>query len=210
MKTIILPGSAPDAIPQAMRILENGGLVAFPTDTVYGLGASPTQEKAIKSLYAVKVRQPGKAVPLLVGNLQGLDQVAGEVNKMAARLAAHFWPGALTLVVPRHPGLPALLAPDPTIGVRMPAHPLALALLTAAGPLAVTSANLSGAPSAVTAAQVEAQLGGSIPLILDGGQAPGGVASTVVDCTGAEPVILRQGPISLEQIRAALGGAQRP
>lgn len=206
MKTITLNGDTPQAIPQAVRLLAEGGLVAFPTDTVYGLGASPLLEAAINRLYVVKERQTEKAIPILIGSLEGLDLVATEVNAMATRLAERFWPGALTLIVPRHASLPASLGPEPTVGVRMPAHPLALRLLTAAGPLAVTSANCSGAPSAVTAAEVEEQLGGSIPLILDGGRAPGGIPSTVVDCTRESPLILRQGPISYEQILAALEG----
>jgi tRNA threonylcarbamoyl adenosine modification protein (Sua5/YciO/YrdC/YwlC family) len=123
---------------------------------------------------------------------------------MAYRLAARFWPGPLTLVLPKQKGLPEELSAQPTIGVRMPDHPVTLALLRRAGPLAVTSANISGAASSVTAQEVFAQLGGRIPLILDGGRTPGGVSSTVVDCTGREPRILRLGPISLKEIQKAL------
>ncbi len=115
-----------------------------------------------------------------------------------------FWPGPLTLVVPKHPDLPAELSLHATIGVRMPDHPVALALLRVTGPLAVTSANRSGEASSVTAQEVVAQLGGRIELILDGGQTPGRISSTVVDCSGHAPVILRQGPISLEDLLQAL------
>ena len=127
------------------------------------------------------------------------------MNDMAMRLAQRFWPGPLTLVVAGHPSLPANLSPRPTVGVRMPDHPVALTLLRRAGPLAVTSANLSGAPNASTAQEVLAQLQGRVALILDGGKTPGGLPSTVLDCTGSQPVILRQGPITLEQIYAVLG-----
>jgi len=126
------------------------------------------------------------------------------MGEMAHRLAGHFWPGPLTLVVARHPSLPDNLSPLPTVGVRMPDHPVALMLLNRAGPLAVTSANVSGAPSASSAQEVFDQLQGRIPLVLDGGPTPGGVPSTVVDCTGSEPMILRQGPITMDQLLEAL------
>jgi L-threonylcarbamoyladenylate synthase len=123
---------------------------------------------------------------------------------MARRLAGRFWPGPLTLVVPKRPSLPEQVSSGSTVGVRMPDHPVTLALMRQTGPLAVTSANRSGSASSVSAQEVLAQLGGRIPLILDGGQAPGGSSSTVVDCTGPEPKILRPGPISLDEILEAL------
>ncbi|MBI4732196.1 MAG: L-threonylcarbamoyladenylate synthase, partial [Chloroflexi bacterium] len=125
--------------------------------------------------------------------------------EMALTLAARYWPGPLTLVIPKHPALPEAVSAAPTVGVRVPDHAAARALLQAAGPLAVTSANLSGRSSASTAEEVLAQLGGRIPLILDGGKTPGGVPSTVVDCLGAEPKILREGPISSLEIFKSLG-----
>ncbi len=204
MHTVILPANLPEALLQAQSLLLQGQLVAFPTDTVYGLAAALHNQHAIEQLYLVKGRESTKAIAVLLGNPADLDQVTSEVSPAARRLARRFWPGALTLVVPRHPGLPEILSPLPTIGVRMPDHPVALALLNATGPLAVTSANLSGLPSAVTAEQVQTQLGGLIPLILDGGRTPGGQPSTVVDCTGAEIKIIRAGPLSLSDLRAAL------
>jgi L-threonylcarbamoyladenylate synthase len=123
---------------------------------------------------------------------------------MARRLAEKFWPGPLTLVVVKRPELPSVVAPADTVGVRVPDHPVALHLLRAAGPLAVTSANRSGSPSPRTADEVRAELGGRIELILDGGECPGGRSSTVVDCTRESPLILREGPITLGQIEAAL------
>ena len=204
MKTDILQASRPAALARALSVLEKGGLVAFPTDTVYGLGAMLFNSQAIEQLYIVKGRDTSKAIAVLLSSLDDLPQVTATIGDIARRLAAYFWPGPLTLVVRRHPSLPANLSPLPTVGVRMPDHPVALELLRAAGPMAVTSANLSGTANACTAQEVYDQLQGRIPLILDGGQTPGGAPSTVVDCTGNEPIILRAGPITLEQIQTAL------
>jgi L-threonylcarbamoyladenylate synthase len=200
IETHIISSHDPLALEQAERLLRDGRLVAFPTDTVYGLGAMLWDPHAIEQLYVVKGRDAAKAIAVLVGDETTLTQVAGVLSDLAARLAQRYWPGPLTLVVPAHPALPSNLSPLPTVGVRMPDHPVALSLLRRTGPLAVTSANLSGQPSARTAGEVYAQLSGRIPLILDGGSTPGGLPSTVVDCTGSELVIIRQGPISLEQL----------
>ena len=200
MKTEVIPTSRQAALERALEILSQGGLVAFPTDTVYGLGALITDEAAIEQLFMVKGRDAGKAIAVLIGNPENMEQVAREMNPVAQRLADRFWPGPLTIVVPSRPGLPENLSPLPTIGVRMPNHPDALKLLRRAGPLAVTSANLSGQPSTTTGAEVVEQLDERIPLILDGGRTPGGQPSTVVDCTGPEIKILRPGPIPEEQL----------
>lgn len=204
MKTKILPASNPNAISHALDVMQHGGLVAFPTDTVYGLAAPVCEIKSIERLYNVKGRHHTKAIAVLLGKVADLDEVASDVNRTARRLAETFWPGPLTLVVARHPSLPELLAPLPTIGVRIPDHPVALDLLRAAGPLAVTSANLSGAENACSAAEVLAQLEGRVHLILDGGETPGGVPSTVVDCTTPEVLVLRAGPISEAELQRAL------
>jgi L-threonylcarbamoyladenylate synthase len=200
MKTYLLPTSSQSALPSAIKILKNGGLVALPTDTVYGLAALVTNSAAIERLYLVKERSPQKAIAVLVGSMDQIDQVVGLFSDDARRLARRFWPGALTLIVPQHSGLPANLSPVPTIGVRMPDHPFALELLRQAGPLATTSANLSGGPNPQDAAEVLAQLDGRIELVLDGGPVRGGIPSTVVDCTGSKFAILREGAISLNQI----------
>ena len=200
MNTRILSPSEPDAIEQVVAALAAGQLVAFPTDTVYGVGVPAFDAQAIDQLYVAKLRDPAKAIAILISGPAALAQIAAQMGPLAEQLARRFWPGPLTLVVPRHPGLPDNLSVQPTIGVRMPNHPLTLALLERAGPLAVTSANLSGAPSARTAQEVFEQLNGRIPLILDGGQTPGSLSSTVVDCTGEQPVILRQGPLSLDDL----------
>jgi L-threonylcarbamoyladenylate synthase len=201
METKILPADDPSAMERALALLRGGGLAAFPTDTVYGLGALADSESSIEALYVVKGRDASKAIPILIGSVEDLAQVSPDPGELALRLAARFWPGPLTLVVPKSPHLPEALSALPTVGVRMPDHPAALALLRLAGPLAVTSANLSGGESPSTAEEVFDQLGGRIPLVLDGGRTPGGQPSTVVDCTGQEPKILRQGPLTLEDLR---------
>ncbi|RME07162.1 MAG: threonylcarbamoyl-AMP synthase [Anaerolineae bacterium] len=204
MKTIILPAKHPEAMERALATLAEGGIVAFPTDTVYGIGARVDDPQAIAALFRAKDRPAEKAIPVLLGRAEDLEKVALNVPSTAFRLAEAFWPGPLTLVVPRHPSLPAILGPQPTVGVRIPDHPLALALLRAWGPLAVTSANRSGGANTLSAAEVYAQLNGHIPLILDGGRTPGGTPSTVVDCTGDEIKILRAGPLSKADLTNAL------
>jgi L-threonylcarbamoyladenylate synthase len=205
MDTEILPVASPSALRRALEILRSGGLVAFPTDTVYGLGALAFDRAAVESIYTAKDRPVEKAIPVLLGSADDLPKVAAYVPEMALTLAAHFWPGPLTLVIPKHPDLPEAVSATSTVGVRVPDHAAARALLQASGPLAATSANLSGQPSPSTAEEVRAQLGGRIPLILDGGRTPGGVPSTVVDCLGAEPKVLREGPISSQEIFKSLG-----
>ena len=202
MKTERISADHPNAIQHAVDVLRNNGLVAFPTDTVYGLAAPVQNIESIERLYVVKGRKNTKAIAVLLGDNDQLATVAVDLSKSAQKVAQHFWPGPLTMIVPRHSSLPEILAPLPTIGVRIPDHPVALALLKAAGPLAVTSANISGADNTMTARQVMKQLKGRVHLIIDGGRTPGGVPSTVIDCTTPEPEILREGPISLKQLRA--------
>jgi L-threonylcarbamoyladenylate synthase len=204
MQTQVLPIDHPQATDSALAQLKSGNLVAFPTDTVYGLGAMAFNAQAVDKLFFTKGRDSAKAIAVLVGNKADLSRVADQFGGMALRLAEHFWPGPLTLVVFRHAELPSNLSPTRTIGVRMPDHPSALVLLNNTGPLAVTSANLSNQPNANTAEEVLKQLDGRIPLVLNGGRTPGGSPSTVVDCTKTEPVILREGPISLEHLEFAL------
>jgi L-threonylcarbamoyladenylate synthase len=201
MKTEVLPAGSPGAVEAALRVLRAGGLVAFPTDTVYGVGALAFDQDTVQSIYVAKDRPDDKAIPILLGDAIDLPTVALELTDTARRLAEHFWPGPLTIVVRKQPALPAAVSSSDTIGVRVPDHELARQLLRAAGPMAVTSANLSTHPSPRTAHDVVQQLYGRISLVLDGGTTPGGVPSTVLDCTADEPRVLRQGPISLEEIR---------
>ncbi len=201
MKTHIVPASE---LQTAMKILQAGGLVAFPTDTVYGVGALAFDNEAIESIYIAKGRPIEKAIPVLIGDINDLDKVAINIPPMALTFARHFWPGPLTCVIPKRDTLPIAISATSTVAVRIPDHTDARALLNKAGPMAVTSANISGQPSPSTAEEVYEQLQGRIPLILDGGQIPGGVASTLVDCTGNIPIILREGPISLAELLAVL------
>jgi L-threonylcarbamoyladenylate synthase len=205
MQTRTISTYHPKAIPDALEVLKSGGLVAFPTDTVYGLGALAFDGKAIGRIYGVKERPDEKSIPILLADPDDLAKVSVDASPLALKLAARFWPGPMTLVVPKHPDLPDAVSSTPTVGVRVPDHTVARMLLHYAGPMAVTSANLSGQPSPVTAHDVLEQLDGRIDLILDGGQTPGGIPSTVVNCLGAEPVILRQGPIMMEHILKMLG-----
>jgi L-threonylcarbamoyladenylate synthase len=200
VKTTILPAEHPEAIQRAVDIIQRGEPIAFPTDTVYGLGVDAFDAASIKKLFLVKERAASRAIPILLGDIDHLSWVTAEMSYLALRLAEVFWPGPLTLVVPRHMSIPTIISLDETVGVRMPNHPVALTLLRQTGPLAVTSANISGAPSTRTAQAVQEQLDGRIPLILDGGRTPGGIPSTVVACTGEEPLILRDGPISIDDI----------
>jgi L-threonylcarbamoyladenylate synthase len=205
MKTELMRADHPLALRHAADILQHGGLVAFPTDTVYGLAALPFQGETVERLYIVKARNSERAIAVLLGDISQLSKVASQLSPTALRLAERFWPGPLTLVVPRLPTLPEILSANLTIGVRIPDHPVALALLKLIGPLAVTSANLSGKENASTAQEVLAQLDGRFHLILDGGQTPGGMPSTVIDCTKPGLTILREGPIRLKDLQAAIG-----
>jgi L-threonylcarbamoyladenylate synthase len=201
MKTEIIPASK---IQTALAILQSGGIVAFPTDTVYGLGALAFNNTAIESIYTAKDRPLEKAIPILISDSVDLEMVAADVTKMAQIFAMRFWPGPLTCVIPKQQTLPSAVSATPTVAVRIPNHIAARALLRAVGPMAVTSANISGQASPSTAQEVYEQLNGRIPLILDGGKTPGGIPSTLVDCTGESPVILREGPITLAELMAVL------
>jgi L-threonylcarbamoyladenylate synthase len=202
MNTLFLSTDHPDAVKTALEILSEGGLVAFPTDTVYGVAALVHHQGGIDRLYEAKARSANKAIAVLLGEQKQLEQLTSGLTLSAQRLAQRFWPGALTLIVPSHPDLPANLSPLPTVGVRMPDHAFARSLMIICGPLATSSANISGETNTLTAQQVRDQLDGRIELILDGGPVPGGVPSTVVDCTQDPPRILRQGGISAEDVFA--------
>jgi len=197
--TLLLPVND-ESIQLALKILRKGGLVAFPTDTVYGVGALAFDGKAVESIYGAKNRPIEKAIPVLIGDTEDMEKVGMNIPEIAYRLATRFWPGPLTCVIPKQPTLPESVSATDTVGVRVPDHEVARALLRAAGPMAVTSANISRQSSPSSAEEVFAQLDGRIDLIINGGITPGGVPSTLVDCTGDEVRILREGPISLEEI----------
>jgi L-threonylcarbamoyladenylate synthase len=204
LKTITIPFNE-SAISQALQALREGAVLAFPTDTVYGIGVPAFSPAGIERLYAIKERSNLKAIPILIGALEQLTQVSAGMPDYAARLTRRLWPGALTVILPIHTGLPKEISPTPTIGVRMPDHDLLRQLITLSGPLAVTSANLSGQPNSVSAADVLMQLGGRVDLLLDGGSTPGDVPSTVVDCTGERAKVLRWGVIGRDVLEEALG-----
>lgn len=204
MKTEVIKASNPVAVSHARDVLNNGGLVVFPTDTVYGLAVLPYRQEYIERLYIVKGRDTSKAIAVLISDVSELYRVALSPGEVALRLAGKFWPGPLTIVLPRHPDLPDALSANPTIGVRVPDHPVAIKLLQAIGPLAVTSANLSGSKNTNSVAEVLAQLDGRVHLVIDGGSTPGGIPSTVVDCTAPELRILRRGPIPEEDLVRAI------
>lgn len=205
-RTLRIHPDAPEAavIAEAAEILRAGGLVAFPTETVYGLGANALEAEAVAAIFQAKGRPANDPVIVHLAGLTQLESVALDVPPLAYALAAAFWPGPLTLVLSRHPRVPAnVSAGRPTVAVRMPAHPVARALITATGvPIAAPSANTFSRPSATTAQHVWDDLHGRIALILDGGPTPLGVESTVLDLTGPQPVILRPGGVS----QAALQG----
>ena len=189
-------------VEKGIDILRQGGIVAYPTDTVYGLGASITIHTAVERIYRVKQRPLNMALPLLVGSASQIETLAGSVPPVARKLISRFMPGALTIVLPASPSVPDVItAGETTVAVRIPAHPIPLALIDGTGiPLVGTSANVSGKPSPLTADEVYAQLGDGVDLIIDDGESCPGQASTVVDVTGETPVVLREGAISREEI----------
>ena len=204
METDTLPINDPGALTRAMEVLTSGGLVAFPTDTVYVIGAIAFDEKAVSQIYEMKARATDRTFPVLIGGFDQLPRVTTGVDRFCEKLARRFWPGPLTVVLPRGPAIPDTITLYPTIGVRIPDFTPTRELLRLTGPLAVTSADLPGQSSPSTVRGVQAQWNGKIPLILDGGVTPGGTPSTIVECSSGEPLILREGPISLEQILNAL------
>lgn len=198
--------SPAEGFDRAVALLRAGELVAFPTDTVYGVGALCWDDEAVARLYVAKVRALDKAIPILLADISDLSLVTAELSPMSLKLAERFWPGPLTLVVRKADRVSfAVTAGGDTVAVRIPDLALARSLIRAVGaPLATTSANLSGAPSPVTAQEVAGQLGRGVAMILDGGPCPGGTASTVVDVTGPAPRILRSGPLTYEEIQSVL------
>ncbi len=190
---------AAPTLEAAARVLRAGGLVAFPTETFYGLGANALDPAAVARVFQAKGRPADKPLLVLVDSLAMALEVVRELPARARGLIARHWPGPLTLVLPARPGLPpALTAGTGTIGVRIPGHPVARALVSAAAlPITAPSANLYTAPSPRTAAEVLAALGERVDLVLDGGGTPGGPASTVLDLTGDSPRLLRPGAVPL-------------
>jgi len=210
MQTQIIAAADPDAIDKACELLKTGGLVAFPTDTVYGVGADAYQPQAVERIYQVKRRPLAMAIPLLIDNAEDLHMVAEPIPDVAWALAKRFWPGALTVVLYRKPVVPDVVTSGgPTVAVRVPDHSFALGLIrVAGGVLAATSANLTGRPDPRTAEEVMGYFEGRIELIVDGGRCPGGVPSTVIDLTKTPPEVVRLGAISRVELEEALAQLQ--
>ena len=199
---------------RAVEVLQTGGLVAFPTDTVYGLGALPWNKGAVARLYQAKQRPLDMPIPLLLSDAEQLGHVAilpPRFRRQCRKLIARFWPGGLTLVLAKTRMVLNVVSPGPTVAVRVPDLLLTRDLIRkAGGVLAVTSANISGRFNSITAQEVEEQLGERIDLILDGGLCQGGVPSTILDCTVSPPLLLRHGAIPEAALCAIIGPIKIP
>jgi L-threonylcarbamoyladenylate synthase len=203
-RVVILRRSASRAVEWAAERLSNGGVIALPTDTVYGIAASLSHPDALKRLYAIKGRPENRPLPILVSSSHMVEHLVAELSHDVTLLLDRYWPGPLTVVLPARPGVPAeATGADNTVGLRMPNHPLAIEVIAkAGGALACTSANRSGAEPACDAQTVADTIGPELDLILDGGVAPGGVPSTVVSFSTGEPTVLREGAIPGEHLLA--------
>lgn len=199
-KTALIHITDPLVTEKTMQVLSRGDIVAVPTDTVYGIACDVKNQEAIQRLFAIKSREQAKAIPVLIGGITQLAMVTKKFDPQSKLLAKTFWPGALTLILAKSPTLPKSLSIYPTVGVRMPDHGWLRELMLKVGPLAVTSANISGQASPITAEEVINQLNRRIDLIVDGGPCQGGISSTVVDCTTVPIRILREGAILSSEI----------
>lgn len=207
MQTQLLDANEPQAIQTAARILKDGGLVGMPTETVYGLAANALDGAAVAKIFAAKGRPMDNPLIVHISDISQLDRLVQRVPESAKKLAERFWPGPLTMIMPKSDIIPdEVSAGLSTVAIRFPSHPVAKAVIDAAGlPLAAPSANLSGHPSPTTAAHVMNDLGGKIEAVLDGGACGVGVESTVITLATNPPRLLRPGGITLEQLRGVLG-----
>jgi L-threonylcarbamoyladenylate synthase len=197
------PAGRSEGLAAAERAVKDGQLVVLPTDTLYGIGADAFSPSAVRALAATKGRGRDMPVPVLVGSWRTLDGLVDRVVPTVRDLVRAFWPGGLTLVVRHAPTLSWDLGDAAgTVALRMPLHPVAVELLQRTGPMAVSSANISGRPPATTADEAWTQLGASVDVYLDGGPCPAAVPSTIVDCTGPAPRVLRSGAVSIAALRA--------
>ncbi|BBZ08573.1 threonylcarbamoyl-AMP synthase [Mycolicibacterium doricum] len=200
------PENRATGIAAAVSALKEGGLVVLPTDTVYGIGADAFNNEAVAALLAAKGRGRDMPVPVLVGSWHTIEGLVYTVPHTARELIRAFWPGALSLVVRQAPSLPWDLGDaHGTVMLRMPLHPVAIELLREVGPMAVSSANISGRPAAVSAADAREQLGDLVDVYLDGGPSEQQAASTIVDLSGVHPRVLRTGPVTAEAVAEVLG-----
>jgi L-threonylcarbamoyladenylate synthase len=203
-RVAVAPGAEGAATLFARAAIARGHIIAFPTETFYGLGADPGREDGVAAIFAAKGRGAGEALPLIAADRDAARRVAAVWSETAERLAEAFWPGPLTMVVPVRAGavVAGVTAGRGTIAVRVPGHALARALAAAApaGVLTATSANRSGSPALTTADEVERALGTGVALIVDGGPSPGGLASTIVDLGAEPPRLIRQGPVPYDRV----------
>lgn len=209
MRRVFVDPEAPqrDALQEAAKWIRLGGLVALPTDTLYGLAADPFRADAVTRLMAVKGRAAASALPLIAADADQIAARFGRLSPAGERLASKFWPGPLTLLIPAPETLAhGVAAGTGRVGVRVPAHDVARAICRAADrPVTATSANRSGQPATADPAEVERTLGEDVDLLIDAGPTPGGAPSTIVDVTGGAPRLVRAGAVSWEDIQAWLG-----
>jgi L-threonylcarbamoyladenylate synthase len=193
---------APDALVPAVNALRKGGVVAFPTETFYGLAVDPRSALAVRKIFEIKRRPEDQALPLITASEEQVDEQVGFMTPLARRLAANGWPGPLTLIIPAHGDICAdVHRGTGRVGVRVPGDSIARALAAAAGhAITATSANFSGEPPASMAEEVAAAFGNRIEVLIDGGPTPGGLPSTIVDATGTDPVLVRAGAIAWERV----------
>ena len=202
MRTKIFDGQDQAAIEEAAGILKAGFLVAFPTDTVYGIGAKASDSRAIDRLYRVKERSYDKGIPILIADVRDLPKLTHEISPSARQLIDDYWPGPLTIILPRQNNLPTNISPDNTLAVRIPDNEIARRFIRAAGgAVAASSANRSGKSPALSVPEVIEALGSDVEAVLDGGPAQIGLASTIVDFTSDSPKVTRLGPIRLEELQ---------
>ncbi|MDX1417883.1 MAG: L-threonylcarbamoyladenylate synthase [Candidatus Promineifilaceae bacterium] len=207
--TRLLTASDPRAVQETAAAILKGDLVVFPTDTLYGVGTNAFDQEAIMRLYAAKERPLDKGIPILLADLVGVEKVAVSIPAIASKLIAKFWPGPLTLILPKRSDLPNSISMNESVAVRIPDSKVARAVIRAAGgAVATSSANRSGSRAAQTAEQALQDLGGRVSIVLDAGPTGQSVPSTIIDCSGETIRILRQGPIKLHDLRAVDAGYQ--
>ena len=207
MQHSLFPPQISDKINEAVIALLNGGVIAYPTDTLYGLGANPNLEDAVEKLLKIKGRSNSKGLPLLLDNIQTVETIVSDFSEIAQTICAHFWPGALTLILPAKSHLSKLITGNSrNVAIRIPNHPIPRALATAIGGSIIgTSANLSNRSNLLDANQVAAIIGDRLQFVLDGGPIENDIPSTVLDLTKTKPVIVRQGAISMQDIERTTG-----
>ena len=206
MADLSLVHAAHGQIKTAVEVLRDGGVAAIPTDTLYGLAACALDESAVMKVYELKGRPDGMALPLLLSDAEDIRQCAIEVPKEALALGEQFWPGALTLVLRKSVDVPSMVTAGlDTVALRVPDHPVPREIVKLLGaPITGTSANLSGRPGLTSAPDVRREFGDTLDYVLDGGDAPGGVASTILDLSGDQPRVLREGAVSQAEIEEVL------